>query len=63
MPNPTPCQLVTTITETSAATPLPCQLTVGRLTEARIWLRTPSSGSNSRRKMISAATPDTTTGR
>ena len=63
MPKPMPCQVVTMITERSAAVPLPCQSMVGSPTrELIIWLRMPVSGSNRRKKMMPEATPEITTG-
>ncbi len=62
MPKPTPCQVVTTITETIAARPLPCQSTVGSESEVSTWLISPMSGSKSRSQMMPAATPEMTTG-
>ena len=63
MPKPTPCHVVTTTIETMAAVASDCQSTWGRPTEVASWFRMPRMGSNSRRKMTPAATPDTTTGR
>ena len=63
MPNPMPCQVVTAMTDTMAAVPLPCQLTSGRPTWVSSWLMRPMTGSNRRRKMMPAATPEITTGR